>query len=61
MTKIAELKKKLMTNPEFRQEYEKADAEFQLVEALISGNKWQLFGSSFLPRGRLEFRQFGPF
>ncbi|MGM4982565.1 helix-turn-helix domain-containing protein [Rhizobium sp. 11_C7_N12_5] len=35
MTKIAELKKKLMNNPEFRQEYEKADAEFQLVEALI--------------------------
>ncbi|TWD55350.1 hypothetical protein FB480_102160 [Agrobacterium vitis] len=36
MTKIAELKKKLMSNPVFRQEYEKADAEFQLVEALIN-------------------------
>jgi len=35
MTKIAELKKRLMNNPAFRQEYEKADAEFQLVEALI--------------------------
>ena len=36
MTKIADLKKRLMGNPEFRQEYEKADAEFQLVEALVS-------------------------
>ena len=35
MTRIADLKKKLMENPEFREEYEKADAEFQLVEALI--------------------------
>jgi DNA-binding XRE family transcriptional regulator len=35
MTKIADLKKRLMENPEFRQEYEKADAEFQLVEALV--------------------------
>ncbi|CAN7541685.1 helix-turn-helix transcriptional regulator [Pararhizobium sp. LjRoot235] len=35
MTKIADLKKRLMDNPEFRQEYEKADAEFQLVEALV--------------------------
>ena len=36
MTKIADLKKRLMQNPEFRQEYEKADAEFQLVEALVN-------------------------
>jgi predicted transcriptional regulator len=35
MTRIADLKKKLMENPEFREEYEKADAEFQLIEALI--------------------------
>ena len=35
MTKIAELKKRLMTNPEFREEYEKADAEFAIVEALV--------------------------
>ena len=35
MTKIADLKKKLMSNPEFREEYQKADAEFQLVEALV--------------------------
>jgi len=35
MTKIAELKKRLMSNPEFRREYEKADAEFALIEALV--------------------------
>jgi predicted transcriptional regulator len=35
MTKIADLKKKLMENPEFRQEYEQADSEFQLVEELV--------------------------
>jgi predicted transcriptional regulator len=35
MTKIAELKKRLMANPEFREEYEKADAEFAIVEALV--------------------------
>jgi DNA-binding XRE family transcriptional regulator len=36
MTKIADLKKRLMENPEFLQEYEKADAEFRLVEALVN-------------------------
>ncbi|MDX3927739.1 MAG: helix-turn-helix domain-containing protein [Shinella sp.] len=35
MTRIADLKKKLMSDPKFREEYEKADAEFQLIEALI--------------------------
>lgn len=35
MTKIAELKKRLMANPEFSREYEKADAEFAIVEALV--------------------------
>lgn len=35
MTKIAELKKRLMKNREFRAEYEKADAEFALIEALV--------------------------
>ncbi len=35
MTKIADLKKRLMENPEFRKEYEKSDAEFQLIEALV--------------------------
>lgn len=36
MTKIADLKKKLMDNPGFREEYEKADIEFRLIEALVS-------------------------
>ncbi len=35
MTKLAELKTRLMKNPEFRAEYEKVDAEFALVEALV--------------------------
>jgi hypothetical protein len=35
MTKLATLKKRLMKNPKFRKEYEKADAEFSIVEALI--------------------------
>jgi predicted transcriptional regulator len=35
MTRIAELKKRLMANPEFKAEYKKADAEFAIVEALI--------------------------
>jgi len=35
MTKIAELKKRLMSNPEFRAEYQKADAEFAVIEALV--------------------------
>jgi predicted transcriptional regulator len=35
MTKIADLKERLMRSPEFRVEYEKADAEFALVEALV--------------------------
>lgn len=36
MTKIADLKKKLMENSEFRQEYAKADDEFRLIEALVN-------------------------
>ncbi len=35
MTKIAELKKRFMSNPEFQAEYEKANAEFSLIEALV--------------------------
>lgn len=35
MTRISDLKKKLMVNPEFREEYQKADGEFQLVEELV--------------------------
>jgi predicted transcriptional regulator len=35
MTKLATLKKRLMKNSKFRKEYERADAEFSIVEALI--------------------------
>ena len=35
MTKLATLKKRLMKNPKFRKEYEKVNAEFSIVEALI--------------------------
>lgn len=35
MTKISELKKRWMADPEFRKEYEGADEEFALIEALI--------------------------
>jgi predicted transcriptional regulator len=35
MTKIAELKKRLMQNPTFQAEYAAADAEFSLIEALV--------------------------
>ncbi|MBW8319656.1 MAG: helix-turn-helix domain-containing protein [Arenimonas sp.] len=35
MTRIADLKKKLMENPEFRAEYQKADEEFRLIESLV--------------------------
>ena len=35
MTKIAELKQRLMKRPEFAAEYEKADAEFAVIEALV--------------------------
>jgi DNA-binding XRE family transcriptional regulator len=35
VTRLSELKKRLMDNPEFRSEYEKADAEFAVIEALV--------------------------
>lgn len=35
MTRIAELKKRLADNPDFRAEYEKIDAEFAVIEALV--------------------------
>lgn len=35
MTRISELKKRWMRDPKFRKEYEKADEEFAIVEALI--------------------------
>ena len=35
MTKLKELKKRLMEDPEFREEYARIDDEFTLIEALI--------------------------
>lgn len=35
MARIADLKKRWMRKPEFRKEYEKADEEFAIIEALI--------------------------
>ena len=35
MTKLAELKKQLMKNPEVRQEYKKVDVEYTLIEEMI--------------------------
>ncbi len=35
MTKLSELAKEWMKDPEFRAEYEKADREFALIEQLI--------------------------
>lgn len=36
MTVLSDLKQRLMTNPEVREEYAKADAEFSLIEAMIT-------------------------
>lgn len=35
MTKLAGLKQRLLENPEVREEYAQADAEFSLIEAII--------------------------
>ncbi len=35
MTKLTELKKRFMGDPEFREEYARADEEYALVEALV--------------------------
>ena len=35
MTKLADIKKRLMANPEFEREYAAADAEFAVIEALV--------------------------
>ncbi|MCY3828497.1 MAG: hypothetical protein OXF89_05135 [Rhodospirillaceae bacterium] len=35
MTKLRDLKKRFMEDPEFREEYARADDEFALIEALI--------------------------
>ena len=35
MTRLTDLKKRLMEDPEFRKEYARVDEEFELVEALV--------------------------
>lgn len=35
MTKLADLKERFMEDPEFREEYARADDEFTLIEALV--------------------------
>lgn len=35
MTKLKDLKRRLMEDPEFREEYARADDEFKLIEALV--------------------------
>ena len=39
MTKLADLKQRLMDNPEVRKEYAKVDAEFALIEAMITARR----------------------
>lgn len=39
MTKLIDLKQRLMKNLEFREEYAKADAEFALLEAMITARR----------------------
>jgi DNA-binding XRE family transcriptional regulator len=39
MTRLAELKQRLMDNPEFGEEYAKVDAEFALIEAMIMARR----------------------
>jgi len=35
VTKLAELKKKWMSDPQFRKRYSEADEEFRIIEALV--------------------------
>ena len=39
MTKLADLRKRLLENPEVRTEYAQADAEFSLIEAMITARR----------------------
>ena len=39
MTKLAELKQRLMDNPKVRKEYAKVDAEFALIEVMITAQR----------------------
>lgn len=50
MTKLADLKKRWMRDPEFRKEYEKADEEFAVIEALIRARTKARLSQSELAR-----------
>ena len=39
MAKLKDLKKRLMADPEFREEYARADDEFMLIEALVRARR----------------------
>lgn len=39
MTKLADLRQRLLENPEVRTEYAQADAEFSLIEAMITARR----------------------
>ena len=39
MTKLANLKQRLLENPEVQEEYTRADAEFSLIEAMIRARR----------------------
>lgn len=56
MTKLKDLKKRLMADPEFREEYARVDDEFKLIEALIRARKAARLTQTELAR-RLETTQ----
>ena len=39
MTKLADLKQRLLENPDVREEYARVDAEFSLIEAMIRARR----------------------
>lgn len=39
MTKLADLTQRLLENPDVREEYARADAEFSLIEAMITARQ----------------------
>jgi DNA-binding XRE family transcriptional regulator len=50
MTKLADLKTRLLKNPEVRAEYEAADAEYSVIEALIRARTGANLSQSELAR-----------
>ena len=56
MTKLKDLKKRIMADPEFREEYARVDDEFKLIEALVRARKAARLTQTELAR-RLETTQ----